>query len=94
MLKNVVGAAEARILNVELPRAVCLLDPVFSIGELNKNITPSLQTLEGSKMRLKFKVEGGAANEPLYMYSNFINLKIDYEIDDNGKLNVKDVTEI
>lgn len=94
MLKNVVGAAEARVLNVELPRAVCLLDPVFSIGELNKNITPSLQTLEGSKMRLEFKVEGGAAKEPLYMYSNFINLKIDYEIDDNGKLNVKDVIEI
>lgn len=94
MFKNVVGAAESNILSIELPRAVCLLDPVFSIGELNKNLTPSAQTLEGSKMCLEFKMEGDAAYEPLYMYSNFINLKIDYDIDDNGKLNVKEVVEI
>ena len=94
MLKSAVGADEAKILSIELPRAVCLLDPVFSIGELNKNITPTTQSLEGSKMRLEFKLSGNTAYEPIYLYSNFINLKIDYSFDKNGKFQVTDVTRI
>lgn len=74
-------------LHVEVPRTLALLDPVFSIGELQKDDCqqPTTNVLGGSNIMMEFDVkpeENGSY--PLYMYSDYFNCKvnIDYK---NGK---------
>lgn len=93
-LKNAVGAAGDNYIRFELPRTLCLIDPVFSLGELSKNQTPASQTLDGSIIRVDFKLGEQPVYEPLYLYSNFINMKIDYSVDNNGKVSITEVTKI
>lgn len=92
--KGIRKNAENQTLTIELPRILCLLDPVLSFGELNKMKTPVSQTLHGSIMKAVFKIDSSAAREPIYLYSNFINLKIEYDIAENGKFRVTDITKI
>ena len=80
-------------LNVELPRVLCLIDPVFSIGEISKNCTPTSQKLQGSSINLEFKRSGDQPYEPIYLYSDFINLKFEYEVKD-GNVQITDITKI
>ena len=80
-------------LNVEMPRVLCLIDPVFSIGELSKNCTPSAQKLQGSSINLEFKRTIDQSYEPIYLYSDFINLKFDYEVKD-GNVQITDISKI
>ena len=94
LIKNAVGVEGNKILTIDLPRVLCLLDPVFSIGELNKMHTPVSQSLEGSVMRLVFKLDSETANEPLYLYSNFINMRISYKTNDDGKVSVTEIVKI
>lgn len=92
-MKKMVGSKGDEFLTVELPRTVCLLDPVYSLGELSHNRTPSSVNLDGSVVKLEFKMEEGQSYEPLYIYSDFVNLKIDYDIVD-GKMTVTDIAKI
>ena len=92
--KNSANEAEPKTLTIEMPRIVCLLDPVFSLGELSKNQTPTRQSLDGSMMKIEFALDSAATDEPLYLYSNFINLKISYKIDESGELSVTSVEKI
>ena len=92
--KNSANEAEPKTLTIEMPRIVCLLDPVFSLGELSKNQTPSRQSLDGSMMKIEFALDSAATAEPLYLYSSFINLKISYKIDESGELSVTSVEKI
>ena len=92
-LQKMVGSKNENCLVIKLPRSLCLLDPVFSMGELSKNCTPSRTILEGSVIKLEFKLLPDAEYEPIYLYSDFINMKIDYELDADGKV-VKTSTEV
>ena len=94
LLKKVVGSKEDKCLRIELPRAICLLDPVYSLGEIANNNTPSTQVLAGSVVRLEFKVEPDKPYEPLYVYSSFVNLKVDYELTDAGEVSVTSIEQI
>lgn len=91
--KKMVGAKGSDVLVIDLPRYLCLLDPVFSLGELSKNCTPSQQVLEGSVMRLVFPAPE-SANEPLYLYSDFVNLKINYELGEDAVMKVTTIEKI
>jgi hypothetical protein len=45
-------------------------------------------------MRLVFKLDSETANEPLYLYSNFINMRISYKTNDDGKVSVTEIVKI
>ena len=94
IIKNAVGVEGSKTLTIELPRTLCLLDPVLSLGELNKMKTPVSQTLNGSSMKVVFKLDSSTVNEPIYLYSDFINMKIEYDIDINGKFKVTNIMKI
>lgn len=92
--KGMVGAEDNNILTIRLPRVLCMLDPVFSLGELGTDNSPERQTLKGSSMKLEFERKPGAAYEPLYMYSDFVNVKIDYTVSNAGDVKISKVTRI
>ena len=94
LLKKVVGSKDDKYLRFELPRAICMLDPVYSLGEIANNNTPSTQVLAGSVVRLEFKIEEGELYEPLYIYSAFVNLKVDYALTDNGEMKIMAIERI
>ena len=92
-VKNLVTGKD-RKLRIELPRILTLIDPVFSLHQLNdkdKAIRPSENYLSGSCIRLKFDYEP-KQNEtiPLYIYSDFANFKATIKFED-GKPVVKKV---
>jgi hypothetical protein len=92
-VKNLVTGKD-RKLRIELPRILTLIDPVFSLHQLNdkdKSIRPSENYLSGSNIRLKFDYEP-KQNEtiPLYIYSDFANFKVTIKFED-GKPVVKNV---
>lgn len=67
-------------LRIELPRILSIIDPVFSLNQVNdkdKAVRPSENYLSGSSIRLKFDYEP-KQNEivPLYIYSDFVNFKV------------------
>ncbi len=67
-------------LSIELPRILTLIDPVFSLYEINdrdRAIRPDEDYLSGSSIRLKFDYEPKANDTiPLYIYSDFVNFKV------------------
>ena len=78
-VKNLVTGGDKK-LRIELPRILSILDPVFSLHQVNdkdKAIRPSENYLSGSNIRLKFDYEP-KQNEsiPLYIYSDFANFKV------------------
>ena len=92
-VKNLVTGKD-RKLRIELPRILTLIDPVFSLHQLNdkdKAVRPSENYLSGSNIRLKFDYEP-KQNEtlPLYIYSDFANFKVTIKFEE-GKSVVKKV---
>ena len=92
-VKNLVTGKDKK-LRIELPRILTLIDPVFSLHQLNdkdKAIRPSENYLSGSNIRLKFDYEPKQDETiPLYIYSDFANFKVTIKFE-GGKPVVKKV---
>ena len=92
-VKNLVTGKDKK-LRIELPRILSLIDPVFSLYQLNdkdKAVRPSENYLSGSSIRLKFDYEPQQDETiPLYIYSDFANFKVTVKFE-GGKPVVKKV---
>ena len=92
-VKNLVTGKDKK-LRIELPRILTLIDPVFSLYQLNdkdKAVRPSENYLSGSNIRLKFDYEPKQDETiPLYIYSDFANFKVTIKFE-GGKPAVKKV---
>lgn len=92
-VKNLVTGKDKK-LRIELPRILTLIDPVFSLYQLNdkdKAVRPSENYLSGSNIRLKFDYEPKQDETiPLYIYSDFVNFKVTIKFE-GGKPAVKKV---
>lgn len=92
-VKNLVTGKDKK-LRIELPRILSIIDPVFSLYQLNdkdKAVRPEENYLSGSNIRLKFDYEPKQDETiPLYIYSDFVNFKVTIKFDD-GKPVVKKV---
>lgn len=95
-VKNLVTGKDKK-LRIELPRILTLIDPVFSLHQLNdkdKAVRPSENYLSGSNIRLKFDYEPKQDETiPLYIYSDFANFKVTIKFE-GGKPVVKKVEMI
>lgn len=84
-------------LKLEIPRTLTLIDPVFSIYQLQdkeKAMLPQENFLAGSSIRLKFDYEPKEGDLlPLYIYSDFVNFRVDIEYKE-GKAKVKNVVVV
>lgn len=92
-VKNIVTGNDKK-LRIELPRILSIIDPVFSLNQVNdkdKAIRPAEDYLSGSSIRLKFDYEP-KQNEtiPLYIYSDFLNFKVTIQFVD-GKPKISKV---
>lgn len=92
-VENIVTGKDKK-LRIELPRILALIDPVFSLNQVNdktKAVRPSEDYLSGSSICLKFDYEP-KKNEtiPLYIYSDFLCYKVTLQFTD-GKPSVKQV---
>ena len=92
-VKNLVTGKDKK-LRIELPRILTLVDPVFSLYQLNdkdKSVRPEENYLSGSNIRLKFDYEPKQDETiPLYIYSDFANFKVTIKFE-GGKPVVKKV---
>lgn len=92
-VKNLVTGKDKK-LRIELPRILTLIDPVFSLYQLNdkdKSVRPSENYLSGNNIRLKFDYEPKQDETiPLYIYSDFANFKVTIKFE-GGKPVVKKV---
>ena len=92
-VKNLVTGKDKK-LRIELPRILTLIDPVFSLYQLNdkdKSVRPEENYLSGSNIRLKFDYEPKQDETiPLYIYSDFANFKVTIKFE-GGKPVVKKV---
>ena len=92
-VKNLVTGKDKN-LRVELPRILSIIDPVFSINEINsadKSIRPTENYLSGSKICLEFDFQPNEEDSlPLYIYSDFADFKVELSFND-GKPSVKKV---
>lgn len=81
-------------LQIELPRILSFIDPTFSIHEINDSqnaIVPVQNYLAGSVIRLEFDYKPKEEEViPLYIYSSFMNLKIDI-IHKGGTFDIKNI---
>ena len=81
-------------LKIELPRILSFIDPTFSIHEINDSqnaIVPVQNYLAGSVIRLEFDYKPKEEEViPLYIYSSFMNLKIDI-VHKGGTFNIKNI---
>lgn len=92
-VKNLV-AGKDKNLRIELPRILSIIDPVFSIYEINsadKSIRPTENYLSGSNICLEFDFQPNEEDSlPLYIYSDFADFKVELSFND-GKPSVKKV---
>ena len=92
-VKNLVTGKD-RKLRIELPRILSIIDPVFSLYQVNdkdRGIRPSENYLSGSSIRLKFDYEPKQDETiPLYIYSDFADFKVTIRFE-GGKPVVKKV---
>ena len=92
-VKNLVTGKD-RKLRIELPRILSIIDPVFSLYQVNdkdRGIRPSENYLSGSSIRLKFDYEPKQEETiPLYIYSDFADFKVTIRFE-GGKPVVKKV---
>ncbi|MBR1519954.1 MAG: hypothetical protein IJ635_01775 [Bacteroidaceae bacterium] len=92
-VKNIVTGKDKK-LRIELPRILTLIDPVFSLHQVNdkdKAIRPSENYLSGSSIRLKFDYEPKQNDLiPLYIYSDLANFKVTIQLEE-GKTKIKNV---
>lgn len=83
-MKNLVTGKDKK-LRIELPRILSIIDPVFSLNQVNdkdKAVRPSENYLSGSSIRLKFDYEPKQGETiPLYIYSDFANFKVTIKFD-------------
>ena len=95
-VKNFVSGKD-NDLRIELPRMLAIIDPVFSLYQLNDNektVRPSENYLSGSNIHLKFDYEPKQNDMiPLYIYSDFANFKVTINFE-NGKPVVKNVEQM
>lgn len=81
-------------LEIELPRILALIDPVFSLNQLgdkDKVVRPKEDYLTESNIRLKFDYQPKDGETlPLYVYSDYVNFKITLSFKD-GKASISDV---
>ncbi|MBQ2886680.1 MAG: hypothetical protein IJE43_23435 [Alphaproteobacteria bacterium] len=81
-------------LKIELPRILSFIDPTFSIHEINDSqnaIVPVQNYLAGSVIRLEFDYKPKEEEViPLYIYSSFMNLKIDI-VHKGGTFDIKNI---
>ncbi|MBQ6750733.1 MAG: hypothetical protein IJR02_08205 [Bacteroidaceae bacterium] len=95
-VKNLVTGKDKK-LRIELPRILTLIDPVFSLHQLNdkdKALRPTENYLSGSTIRLKFDYEPKQHDTiPLYIYSDYANFRITIQFED-GKPVVKSVERV
>ena len=69
-------------LNIELPRALVMADPVFSIRPLDTDdaLQPDENYLAGTAIHLHFDYEPGCGEMlPLYIYTEAADFKVDIE---------------
>lgn len=75
-------------LKIELPRILSFIDPTFSINEIKDSqntILPVQNYLAGSVIRLEFEYKPKEGDViPLYIYSSFMNIKIDITCKNNS----------
>ena len=92
-VKNLVTGKDKN-LRVELPRILSIIDPVFSINEINsadKSIRPTENYLSGSNICLEFDFQPNEEDSlPFYIYSDFADFKVELSFND-GKPSVKKV---
>ncbi|MBQ0021639.1 MAG: hypothetical protein KBT29_00180 [Prevotellaceae bacterium] len=92
-VKNLVTGNDKK-LRIELPRILSIIDPVFSLNQINdkdKAVRPTENYLSGSNIRLKFDYEPKKNDTiPLYIYSDIVNFKVTIQFTD-GKPSVKSV---
>ena len=92
-VKNLVTGGDKK-LRIELPRILSVIDPVFSLHQVNdkdKVVLPSENYLSGSNIRLKFDYEPKRNDSiPLYIYSDFANFKVTLAFEE-GKPLIKKV---
>lgn len=92
-VKNLVVGKDKN-LRIELPRILSIIDPVFSIYEINsadKSIRPTENYLSGSNICLEFDFQPNEEDSlPLYIYSDFADFKVELSFND-GKPSVKKV---
>ncbi len=79
---SLIGAQnESNRFQIELPRILTMIDPVFSINQLQDKenvIFPEECYLAGSCIRMTFDYKPNDGDIiPLYIYSDFVNFKID-----------------
>ena len=93
MVNGMLGKKGSGI-EIELPRILSLIDPVFSLNQVNdkdKSVRPKEDYLSGSNIRLKFDYDPKEGETiPLYIYSDFINFKATIKFT-GGKPEVKNV---
>ena len=93
MVNGMLGKKGSGI-EIELPRILSLIDPVFSLNQVNdkdKSVRPKEDYLSGSNIRLKFDYDPKEGETiPLYIYSDFINFKVTIKFT-GGKPEVKNV---
>mgnify|MGYP002622346025 CR=1 FL=1 len=81
-------------LEVELPRILTLIDPVFSLhqlGDKDNALRPKEDYLAGSNIRLKFDYKPREGETiPLYIYSDYVSFCITLNFKD-GKASVADI---
>lgn len=71
---------------IELPRKLALLDPLFSLNQVQdkeNSQQPKDNKLIGDIIRLKFNIKENTETYPLYMYSKFFNLKMEISVNDD-----------
>ena len=81
-------------LEVELPRILTLIDPVFSLhqlGDKDNAVRPKEDYLAGNNIRLKFDYKPREGETiPLYIYSDYVSFCITLSFKD-GKASVADI---
>lgn len=81
---------------LKLPRSLTLLNPVFSINELQSSECklPVNNVLEGSNILINFDIKPkDGETYPLYMYSDFYNCRIDIKYE-GGKPSIANFTTL
>lgn len=77
--ESMTTSSEPEKLRVELPRILTMLDPIFSVYELQgkKTLMPEENIVTGTNIYLKFDIKPKKGDTlPLYMYSDYINMKM------------------
>ena len=87
-IKNLLGQSKT-IMTINIPRSICLVDPVFSLGEPSDGVFPISQGIHGSKVVVSFDCTSLDKIPPLYICGHGVNMCLN--IDKSG--NTATITE-